>query len=127
MQNAIKISIIGSGNVGHHLAIELSKVGVAVTHISGHNTESDSELANSIGARVCEIENLPKDPAAIFEDPQFVDVAARGNGFEVLKNFMLMKISPLIDKGIYIQNNGDKDIFGNPISGLPDLGAIETK
>ncbi|NRA13239.1 MAG: DUF2520 domain-containing protein [Crocinitomicaceae bacterium] len=61
MQNANNISIIGSGNVGHHLAKELSKVGVSVTHISGHNTKSDSGLANEIGAEVCEIEKLPKD------------------------------------------------------------------
>ena len=61
MQNANKISIIGSGNVGHHLAKELSKVGVDVTHISGHNTQSDLELANEIGAVVCTIEKLPID------------------------------------------------------------------
>lgn len=65
MQNANKISIIGSGNVGHHLAKKLSKVGVEVTHVSGHNSKSDLKLANEIGAVVCTIENLPKDQLAI--------------------------------------------------------------
>jgi predicted short-subunit dehydrogenase-like oxidoreductase (DUF2520 family) len=63
--NANKISIIGSGNVGHHLAKELSKVGIEITHVSGHNAQSDLELANEIGAGVCTIENLPKDQLAI--------------------------------------------------------------
>lgn len=65
MKNTNKISIIGSGNVGHHLAKELSKVGVEVTHISGHNAQSDLELANVIGAGICTIENLPKNQLAI--------------------------------------------------------------
>ena len=65
MQNANKISIIGSGNVGHHLAKELSKVGIEITHISGHNAQSDLKLANETGAIACTIENLPKDQITI--------------------------------------------------------------
>ena len=70
-------------------------------------------------------ENLPEDPAAIFEDPQFINFAARGDGFEVLKNFMLTKSSALIDKGISIQNNGEKDFFGNPLNGKLNIGVHE--
>ena len=68
---------------------------------------------------------MPNDPAAIFEDPQFVNTAARGDGFEVLKNFMLTKSSPLIDKGISIQDNGGKDLFGNTLQGNTNIGAHE--
>ena len=72
-----------------------------------------------------DFENLPNDPAAIFEDPQFVNAAARGNGFEVLKNFMLTKSSPLKDKGISIQNNGGKDLFGNTLQEKTNIGIHE--
>lgn len=66
MQNTIqKVSIIGHGNVGHHLAIELAKVGVDVSHISGRNIASSKEFANQIGATACEIEDLPDNELAI--------------------------------------------------------------
>ncbi len=70
-------------------------------------------------------ENIPVDPAAIFENPQFIDVNAFGNGFEVLQNFMLLNITVLKDKGILIQNNGDKDLFGHSIKGTPNIGIHE--
>ena len=70
-------------------------------------------------------ENMPEDPAAIFEDPQFKDVLARGDGFEVLKNFMLLKASPCKDAGANIENNGGQDLFGNPIEGLTNIGVHE--
>ena len=70
-------------------------------------------------------ENIPVDLAAIFENPQFIDVNAIGDGFEVLQNFMLLNITVLKDKGISIQNNGGKDIFGNSIKGTPNIGIHE--
>ncbi|MCA1760105.1 MAG: right-handed parallel beta-helix repeat-containing protein, partial [Bacteroidales bacterium] len=70
-------------------------------------------------------ENMPDDPAAIFENPQFVDVSARGDGFEVLKNFMLQKTSPCKDAGVDIENNGGQDLFGNPIEGKTNIGVHE--
>lgn len=72
-----------------------------------------------------EFENLPEDPAAIFEDPQFVNGTARGNGFELLKNFMLTKSSPLKDKGVPLENNGGKDLFGNSVNGEVNIGVHE--
>ncbi len=72
-----------------------------------------------------DFENLPKDAAVIFENPEFVNHAARGNGFEILKNFMLKKSSPLIGKGLSIKNNTTKDIMGNSIKENPHIGAIE--
>ncbi len=67
-------------------------------------------------------ENMPEDPSAIFEDPELVDVTARGDGFEVLINFMLKKNAPCIGKGILVENNGGKDIFGNEILGETSIG-----
>ena len=72
------------------------------------------------------IEYLPNDPAAIFEDPQFINASARGAGFDILKNFMLTKSSPLISKGILIENNGGKDLFGNELGEQITIGASET-
>lgn len=72
-------------------------------------------------------ENLPDDPAAIFDDPQFINVAAHGDGFEVLKNFMLSKSSPCIGTGVSIPDNGGVDIFGNPVSDRPSIGIDQSK
>lgn len=69
-----------------------------------------------------EIKNMPDDPMAIFENPEFVDEKARGEGFEILKNFMLKKNSPLIGKGIFTNENGLKDIFGKTVKGSVNIG-----
>jgi hypothetical protein len=69
--------------------------------------------------------SMPVDPAAIFEDPQFVDVSSRGNGFKVLKNFMLQKTSPCKDAGVDIENNGGQDLFGNPLEAETNIGVHE--
>lgn len=71
-------------------------------------------------------ENMPNDPAAIFADPQFMDVVARGAGFDVLKNFMLTKSSPLNGKGMVIENNGGRDLFGNKLGEKITIGISET-
>ncbi|MCD6597500.1 MAG: right-handed parallel beta-helix repeat-containing protein [Bacteroidales bacterium] len=72
-----------------------------------------------------EFENIPVDTAVIFENPQFVNVDASGDGFEVLKNFMLLNTTVLKDKGISIQNNGGKDLFGHSIKATPNIGIHE--
>lgn len=72
-------------------------------------------------------ENLPNDATAIFENPQFVNASARGDGFEVLKNYMLTKSSPLIGKGIGLKNGAEIDLFGNIVKEIPDIGAIENQ
>ncbi len=50
-------------------------------------------------------DHLPDDPNALFKNPMFKNVSARGEGFGVLENFMLTKESPLIGKGLEIDNN----------------------
>ena len=71
------------------------------------------------------IEDLPNDPNAIFSDPKFLDVNATGEGFAILKNFMLTKGSPCVNAGIIIEDFQGEDLLGNKIDGLPDIGAIE--
>ena len=72
-----------------------------------------------------DFENLKEDPAAVFEDPQFMNVSARGEGFEVLKNFMLQKTSPCKDAGVDIKNNGNEDLFGNSLNEPINIGVHE--
>jgi hypothetical protein len=72
-----------------------------------------------------DFDNRPDDPAAILDDPRFVDVAARDSGFEILKNFMLKKSSPCEDAGINIENTGGQDLFGNPLEGATNIGVHE--
>lgn len=97
------------------------------------NEKADFIFKDDVGTKFTnnsffgQFENLPSDPAAVFEDPQFVDVLARGDGFEILKNFMLKKSSAHIGKGISVEDNGDKDILGNEIKKPPSLGAVEVE
>ncbi len=66
-------------------------------------------------------EKLPNDKAAVFKDPGFKNVNARGEGFEVLKNFMLIKNSPCRGAGMKI-NADVPDLFGNRPGDHPDIG-----
>lgn len=52
--------------------------------------------------------NLPKDVNAVFSNPEFINDKARGDGFDILRNFMLNKDSYLSKKGIGVSEN----IFG---------------
>jgi hypothetical protein len=52
-----------------------------------------------------EIQNLPKDPNAIFSKPNFINESARGSGFELLKNFKLNKNESLKTKNIGVSEN----------------------
>lgn len=62
MQKSIqKVSIVGHGNVGHHLAIQLSKVGIEVTHIGARNHDNAKVLAEKTNAQVTDLNALPLD------------------------------------------------------------------
>ena len=85
--------------------------------------------------------NLPTtDTAAITEDPKFVNP---GNGptqytqktpsssekithdLSVFNGYKVAEDSPVVNKGIYIPGNSDKDFFGNKIGLIPDIGIHE--
>lgn len=76
-------------------------------------------------------ENLPNDVNKIVADPMFVDAGKGGSGTEgnpaidSLSGYALQAGSPAINKGVLIENNGGRDYQGNPISGNPDIGAME--
>ena len=42
-----------------------------------------------------------------------------------LQGYRLLPGSPAINSGKRITNNGGKDFCGNPIIGIPDMGAFE--
>lgn len=92
---------------------------------SGFSFAEDRHTTFSNNCFYGQFTNRPKDPAAIFEDPQFVNAAARGAGFAALKHFMLADGSPLHAKGMVLKNNGGKDLFGNKLGEKTSIGIFE--
>ena len=60
-------------------------------------------------------------------DPQFVNPGKGAVGFESLEGYKLKENSPLIGKGRIVENNGGRDLWGNPVSSenKPTIGAYE--
>lgn len=57
-----RISIIGHGNVGSHLAIQLHNSGIIVSHILTRNSQTAKDFSNSIGAEsITNTSELPKN------------------------------------------------------------------
>lgn len=66
------------------------------------------------------------DPKAISENPLFVKAGFIGDGRNYGDYYKISPISPCIDAGISIPDNGSKDFWGKPLyNGLPDIGAME--
>lgn len=61
-------------------------------------------------------------------DPLFVDAGHGAEGFSSLDGYKLQANSPLIGMGKVIENNGGRDLWGNPVSPTlaPDIGAFQT-
>ncbi|MDA0194497.1 MAG: right-handed parallel beta-helix repeat-containing protein [Bacteroidetes bacterium] len=85
---------------------------------------NDSLTTFTNNAYFGEINQMPDDPLAVFENPEFVNDLGRGAGFDVLKNFMLKENSPLIGKGTSVGLPELNNIFGDVIEqGLaPNIG-----
>lgn len=71
------------------------------------------------------------DTSVITRDPMFVNPGKGGNGSEPgqrpeLSGYALKNGSPAINAGIPIAQNGGRDYFGNPVQGIPDIGAYES-
>lgn len=82
------------------------------------------------------------DSSAIVADPKFVDLASAptaynqvlpsdgqityGNDSGVFDGFKVADDSAAINAGLYIENNGGYDFFGNEVTGTPDIGAYES-
>ncbi|MHA0857444.1 discoidin domain-containing protein [Paenibacillus sp. CMAA1364] len=77
--------------------------------------------------------NTPSnDNAVITLDPMFVDPGKGGTGVgkpvdvASLNGYKLKQGSPAINAGRPIANNGGRDYFGNPLTGIPDIGAYDS-
>jgi hypothetical protein len=72
------------------------------------------------------------DSAAIKADPKLVapgtgtSGSAAGPAFGSLGGYKVMAGSPAINSGAVISASGGLDFFGNPIAGVPDIGAYES-
>ena len=71
--------------------------------------------------------NEPNDPQKIVADPMLLAPGSGGLGLDSVGGYKLLPGSPCIDAGISIENRGDRDYFGNPISAeqTADIGAHE--
>ncbi|MBK1875861.1 right-handed parallel beta-helix repeat-containing protein [Pelagicoccus mobilis] len=89
----------------------------------GFHSEEDEGTVYTNNCYFGTFERLPDDEAAILEDPALADASARGDGFEILKAFMLRSDSPCIEAGL--QGLEDvSDLFGNVIGNeaVPSVG-----
>lgn len=66
----------------------------------------------------------PLDLNKVIDDPLLIG-AGTGEDIDHLEGYRLQEGSPAIDAGADISNNGGMDIFGNPVSELSDIGAVE--
>lgn len=69
-------------------------------------------------------EGEPEDPYKVTDDP-LLEAPGTAKDIESLQGYRLRKESPAIDAGTYIENNGGRDFYGNPVSSPPDIGAVE--
>lgn len=65
MDSIQRISVIGSGNVGHHLAVALQQAGISVTHIAGRTSTASEKTPNLVHAKGCVVSELPIDQPAL--------------------------------------------------------------
>ena len=73
------------------------------------------------------IMNEPSDPLKSKLNPHFIGANSSESNWKSFLRFMLQNDSPEIDKGIEIKGDPGKDFSGNPIHGIPDRNAFETK
>jgi hypothetical protein len=69
----------------------------------------------------------PDDPLKLTSDPRFVKPGTGGIGLHTLGGYMLQPGSPCIDSGINVPDNGERDLWGNPVpfGAMADRGAHE--
>lgn len=67
------------------------------------------------------------DDMAICADPKLVNPTKPQDGFAFASNYKINNNSPAVGKGMYIEDNGGKDLWGNTINaGTVDIGAHQT-
>lgn len=72
------------------------------------------------------------DKFAITEDPKFLNpgsapitTTGKVNDISVFEGYKVADNSPVINSGVYVPGNTDKDFFGNQIGLIPDIGIYE--
>lgn len=72
------------------------------------------------------LNGLPDDPEKMTGDPMFVAPGSGGVGLATLAGYRLRSNSPCIRTGIAIENNGQWDFYGNPLTpGAVSYGVFE--
>lgn len=62
---------------------------------------------------------LPADPGAVFAHPLFANVGGTN-----ANDYLLSPVSPAIAAGVFINDNGGRDFWANPLpTGAPNIGA----
>ena len=69
----------------------------------------------------------PDDPYKLTSDPTLMNPGSGGLGIDSLDGYKLAAVSPCIDSGFEVPNNGGLDYWGNavPLNGITDRGAHE--
>jgi hypothetical protein len=70
----------------------------------------------------------PGDPHSLTIDPQLAAPGTEGFGLSALSGYQLQPGSPALGTGKFIEKNGGKDFWGNPVPscGKPDRGASQS-
>jgi hypothetical protein len=74
-------------------------------------------------------QNRPPDAFAIITDPKLVNPGNGVEGFDSLEGYKLKPNSPCIGAGMFIENNGGRDFWGNtlPTRGNTDIGVHQAQ
>lgn len=94
----------------------------------GKEPDETCEFSNNLFYNV-----EPKGSNYIVGNPMFVDIKHPGNDIDMrdperLAGFRLQGNSPAIDAGIFVNDNGGQDFWGNTLyNNMPDIGAHETQ
>ncbi len=112
----IDSAIVRFGNWGGQWPIDtlFSNNIFIADHSSGFYWGEGEDMLFTNNCFFGKFENVPEDPAAVFDDPKLINTLASGDGFEVLKNFMLQAESPCIGAGTPV-TSGIRDLFGYPV------------
>lgn len=101
-----KISIIGSGNVAHHLGKAFRAAGFIINSVSSRIYENANELAKLLNCPYCDIKNIP-------ESTDLVLLAVSDDAIEALINVIPKHINSVVHTSGSIQMDVFKLRFEN--------------
>jgi hypothetical protein len=105
------------------------KVEGTITKFADNEFSPSSYFANNCfyPANITNINGPKSHPGLISQDPKLTDPSLVTYGLNNVNGFKLLSSSPLINAGINISNNGNRDYLNTPlyVSNKADIGAIE--